>query len=87
MSISPEFGKVILESEVVFAELEKVLFPMSLMGATIQDGGTRARRGWPAYIYTYYINQLLKFSCISVEKRQLDLVGYIRRKIRVVLVY
>jgi len=60
MSISPEFGKVILESEVVFAELEKVLIPMSLMGATIQDGGTRARRGWPAYIYTYYINSVFK---------------------------
>jgi len=44
MSISPEFGKVILESEVMFAKLEKVLFPMSLIGATIQDGGIRARR-------------------------------------------
>ena len=46
MSISPKFGKVILESEVVFAELEKVLFPMSLIGTAIQDVGTRVRRDW-----------------------------------------
>jgi len=44
MSISSEFGKIILELEVIFAELEKVLFPMSLIDATIQDGSTRVRR-------------------------------------------
>ena len=37
-------GKVIFEFEVIFAEVGKVLFPMSLIGTTIQDCGTRARR-------------------------------------------
>ena len=37
-------GKVILESEFIVAEVENDLFPMSLMGATIQDGGSRERR-------------------------------------------
>ena len=44
MSMSPKDDKVMFEFEVVFAEVEKILFPMSLMGATIQDSGTRARR-------------------------------------------
>jgi len=37
-------GKVILEYKFIVAEVENNLFPMSLTGTTIQDGGTRARR-------------------------------------------
>ena len=44
MSISTGAGKFIFESEVVIVEIEKILFPVSLMGTTIQDGGTRERR-------------------------------------------
>ena len=37
-------NKVIFEFEVVFAEIEKVLFSISLIGTIIQDGSTRVRR-------------------------------------------
>ena len=37
--------------EFVFAEERKNLFPISLMGATIQDGSSRERRGlWSAFV-------------------------------------
>jgi len=38
MSISTGPGKFIIAFEVVIAEVEKVIFSWSLMGATIQDG-------------------------------------------------
>ena len=44
MSMPMPVGKVILETEFIVAEVEKDLFPMSLTGATMQDGGTRERR-------------------------------------------
>ena len=44
MSIFTGPGKFIIAFKVVIAEVEKVIFPWSLMGATIQDGGTRERR-------------------------------------------
>jgi len=37
-------GKVTLEYEFIIPEVTKDLFPMSLAGATIQDGGSRERR-------------------------------------------
>jgi len=37
-------------------EKEKGLFPKSLTGATIQDGGTRERRDWVNVIYGHYCN-------------------------------
>ena len=37
-------GKVILEYEFIIPEVTKDLFPMSLAGTTIQDGGSRERR-------------------------------------------
>jgi len=37
-------AKLILFVVVVVADLLKNIFPESLMGATIQDGGTRVRR-------------------------------------------
>ena len=45
--ISNTVGKVKLEScwECVIAEEEKNLFPKSLMGTTIQNGGSRERKG------------------------------------------
>jgi len=39
-------GNVMLCGKIVFAEERENLFPISLMGATIQDGGTRERRGF-----------------------------------------
>jgi len=35
---------VVVAFEVVIAEVEKVIFSWSLIGTTIQDGGTRERR-------------------------------------------
>jgi len=40
----PKYAKLILVVVVEVADLLKNLFLESLMGATIQDGGTRARR-------------------------------------------
>jgi len=37
-------GKVLLYSKIVFAKERENLFPISLMGTTMQDGGTRERR-------------------------------------------
>jgi len=37
-------GKVMLSGEIVFAEERENLFPISFIGATIQDGGIRERR-------------------------------------------
>ena len=37
-------GKVMVCCEFVFAEERKNLFPISLMGTTIQDGGAREKR-------------------------------------------
>ena len=40
--------KAMFECEFIVVEVERNLFPMSLTGATIQDGGTRERRdAWP----------------------------------------
>ena len=39
-------GKAIVCCKFVFAEERKNLFPVSLTGATIQDGGSRERRDW-----------------------------------------
>ena len=44
MSMSSLGGKVILDAKFKVAEVEKNLFPISLIGATMQDGGTRERR-------------------------------------------
>jgi len=41
----PNHAILILVVNIVVAELLKNLFPESFMGTTIQDGGTRARRG------------------------------------------
>jgi len=40
----PNHAILILVINIVVAELLKNLFPESLMGTTIQDGGTRVRR-------------------------------------------
>ena len=47
MSITTRASKVIFKCVVGIAEVEKNLFPVSLTGTTIQDGGTRARRDEP----------------------------------------
>ena len=37
-------GKVMLYGEIIFAEEKENLFPIFLIGTTIQDSGTRKRR-------------------------------------------
>ena len=44
MSISMSVGKVILDTEFIFVEVKKNLFLISLMGTTMQNGGTRERK-------------------------------------------
>ena len=58
-----EFGKVILESEIIFAELEKILFPISLIDATIQDGGTRARKNDMILLQELYYIKSITYYC------------------------
>ena len=49
-------GKVMVCCEFVFAEERKNLFPISLMGTTIQDGGSRERRGLRSAFMLHVIN-------------------------------
>lgn len=44
MFIATEASKFIFEFEIAVAEVEKVIFHMSLMGTTIQDSSMRERR-------------------------------------------
>ena len=50
-------GIAIVGSEFVFAEERKNLFPISLTGATIQDGSPRERRELLFYTFASYIFQ------------------------------
>ena len=51
--ISSEDSKVIFIFKVIFTKVEKVLFSISLIGTTIQDSSTRARRDVD---YTLYLS-------------------------------
>jgi len=51
--------------ECVFAEKRKNLFPKSLMGATIQDGGTRERRGDSIYVNGLLLVRLIIYILVS----------------------
>ena len=65
-------GKLRILFEDVFDIEKENLFPRSLMGATIQDGGTRERRGLITLILTLSLKKKKKNKLKKKKKKELN---------------